>query len=215
MKHKNGPKWTKFNRSERCRSNGPKWTEVNRIDQSGPNRTDLICFLSYEEEKLNLTYDNLDHGFEMQMTTHVAWGVPYIVCILQPGAVNLERPFIKTQFKVKRCNIPRKKKFINQRIAHKQPPLPPIHKWYSMPVNYQVVLIKSEQSTTEELLSPKDCFIRKVPHPKRKNCNDKENNVTYIHNSSQINKYINLWNKTGMLKTWSQLAWTQMAFLLP
>ena len=42
------------------------------IDQSGPNRADLICFLSYEEEKLNLTYDNLDHGIETQMTMHVA-----------------------------------------------------------------------------------------------------------------------------------------------
>ena len=24
------------------------------------------------KRKLNLTYDNLDHGFEMQMTTHIA-----------------------------------------------------------------------------------------------------------------------------------------------
>ena len=161
---------------ERSRLNGPKRTEVDRIDQSGPNRAGLICFLSYEEEKLNLTCDNLDHRFEMQMTMHVAWGVPY--------------------------------------IAHKQPPLPPIHKWYSMPVNYQMVLITSEQSTTEELLYPKYCFTRKAPHPKKIG-NDEENNVTYTHDSSQINKYIYLWNKTGMLKTWSQWAWTQMAFPPP
>ena len=47
-----------------------------------------------------------------------------------------------------------------------------------MPVNYQMVLITSEQSTTEELLYPKDCFTRKAPH-RKKNGNDKENNVTY------------------------------------
>ena len=46
-----------------------------------------------------------------------------------------------------------------------------------MPVNYQMVLITSEQSTTEELLYPKDCFTRKAPNPKKGN--DKENNVTY------------------------------------
>ena len=56
-----------------------------------------------------------------------------------------------------------------------------------MPVNYQIVLT-SEQGTIEELLYPKDCFTRKAPHPKKKNGNDKENNVTYIYNSSQINK---------------------------
>ena len=68
-----------------------------------------------------------------------------------------------------------------------------------MPVNYQMVLT-SEQSTIEELLHPKDSFTRKAPHPE-KNGNVKENNVTYTCNSSQINKYINLGNKTDMLKS--------------
>ena len=62
----------------------------------------------------------------------------------------------------------KKKKIINQRIAHKQPPLPPIRKSYSMPVNYQMVLITSEQSTTEELLYPKDFFTWKASHPPKK-----------------------------------------------
>ena len=97
-----------MDRSEWSRSNELKLTEVDRIDQSGPNKTNLICFLSYGEEKLNLTYDSLDRGFEMQMTIHVAWGGPYIISILQPGAADLEWPCKKTQFKVKRHNIPRK-----------------------------------------------------------------------------------------------------------
>ena len=61
-----------MDRSERSRSNEPKLIEVDRVDQSDPNKTNLICFLSYGEEKLNLTYDSLDRGFEMQMTMHVA-----------------------------------------------------------------------------------------------------------------------------------------------
>ena len=61
-----------MDQSERSRSNELKLTEVDRVDQSGPNKTNLICFLSYGEEKLNLAYDSLDRGFEMQMTMHVA-----------------------------------------------------------------------------------------------------------------------------------------------
>ena len=68
---------------------------------------------------MNLTYDNLDHGFEMQMTMHVAWGVPYIVCILQPCAADLEWPCRKTRFKVKRCNIPGKPKKKKQTTKNK------------------------------------------------------------------------------------------------
>ena len=57
-------------------------------------------------------------------------------------------------------------------------------------------------------------FHKESPSPK-KNGNDKENNVTYTYNSFRINKYINILNKTDMLKTWSQWAWAQMAFPHP
>ena len=206
-----------MNRGEWSRLNGPKWTEVNWIDQTRPIwyvsslmitwTMDLRCNWQRMLLALPIWNDPVEkHGLKWK-DARSQWVTSNVLRGKNKGH-NLCLWHKPQQYHRKT------KKIYKSKSSTKQTPLPAIHKWYSMPVNYQMVLT-GERSTIEELLYPKDCFTRKAPHPKKKNGKDKENNVTYTYNSSQINKYINLWYKTDMLKTWSQWAWTQMAFPPP